>query len=142
MSVNKVLLIGRVGKDPEKKFLATGTALTTFTMATSEKWKDKQGQWQEKTEWHNIKCWGKTAETVGEHIKKGSTLYVEGKIETTSSEKDGQKRYYTNVVMDKFQFVGGKPKQGNGQTSMSYDLPKQDYKPEANVNYTNDDIPW
>jgi len=96
-SLNKVQLIGNLGKDPELKFTPSGVAVATFSIATSEKWKDQEGNAQEKTEWHNIVAWRKTAEICGEYLKKGSKVYVEGKLETTPYEKDGVKHYPTKI---------------------------------------------
>lgn len=105
-SLNKVMLIGHVGKDPELKFLPGGQAVTTFSLATSRQWKDKDGNKKEDTQWHNIKCWGKQAETAQKYLKKGKQIYVEGRIETREYERDGQKKYYTEIVMFDFKFLG------------------------------------
>ena len=106
MHLNKVQLIGRLGKDPELKYTPNGVAVAEFSLATSSKVKD-----QEVTEWHNIKVWDKRAEVCAKYLKKGSLVYVEGRIETRSWEKDGQKRYKTEIVAGDVQFG---PKEGSG----------------------------
>lgn len=111
--VNRVILIGRLGKDPEVRFTQTGTAVCNMTMATSETWKDKNGEKQEKTEWHKIVVWGKSGEACGQYLTKGARAYVEGKLQTRKYEKDGVDHYSTEVVAQQVQFLGGKsaPKQ-------------------------------
>src|SRR5512147_2407928 len=99
-SLNKVMLIGNLGKDPELKYTPSGVAVATFSMATSEQWKDQDGNAQERTEWHNIVAWRKLAEIVGEYLKKGKKVYIEGKLQTRNYEKDGVKRYVTEIVAD------------------------------------------
>lgn len=101
MSVNKVILVGNVGGDPEVKFMPNGNAVCNLTLATSDSWKDKEsGQKQERTEWHRISFFGKIAEIVGQYVKKGSKLYIEGRLQTREWEKDGIKRYTTEIVVD------------------------------------------
>jgi single-strand DNA-binding protein len=107
-SVNKAIILGNLGKDPETKFGQNGNAVCRLSVATTEKWKDKSGQMQEKTEWHRISVFGKQAENCGKYLKKGSGVYVEGRIETREYEKDGQKRYSTEIVASDVRFVGGK----------------------------------
>lgn len=99
-SLNKVTLIGNLGKDPELKYTPSGVAVATFSIATSENWKDQEGNAQEKTEWHNIVAWRKLAEICGEYLKKGKKVYLEGKLQTRNYEKDGVKRYVTEIVAD------------------------------------------
>lgn len=106
--VNKVILLGTLGTDPEQKFLPNGNAVVNLSMATSEQWKDKNtGAKQEKTEWHRVTFFGKPAEIIAQYAAKGSKLYVEGKLQTRSWEQDGVKRYMTEIVGSEFQFVGG-----------------------------------
>ena len=106
--VNKVILLGRLGKDPELKQV-NETALAKFSLATSEEWKDKDGEKQERTEWHNCNAWGKQAEVICKYVSKGQQLYVEGSLETRSWETDsGEKRYATDIKVYKFEFIGGK----------------------------------
>ena len=108
MSVNKVILIGNLGKDPEVRFTQTGSAVANFSIATSEQWNDRDGKRQERTEWHNIVVWGKQAETCGQYLAKGRQVYVEGSIRTRSyDDKTGTKRYITEVVAQRIRFLGG-----------------------------------
>lgn len=100
--VNKAILVGNLGKDPETRYTKDGKAITNITLATSETWKDKQGQKQSKTEWHNVVFFGGIAEIAGKYLKKGSKVYIEGKLQTSDYEKDGVKRYVTEVVVDGF----------------------------------------
>jgi single-strand DNA-binding protein len=109
MSVNKVILVGRLGKDPETRYMTNGEAVTNFSLATSETWKDKSGEKQEKTEWHNCVAYRKLAEIIAEYVKKGSQIYVEGKLQTRKWQtKEGQDRYTTEIVVDQMQMLGGK----------------------------------
>ena len=107
-SINKVILIGNLGKDPEFKYTPGGQPVATFSIATTEKYADKSGQRQEKTEWHNIVVWGKLAELVNQNRKKGRSAYIEGRITTRSwDDKDGNKKYKTEIVANTIQFLGG-----------------------------------
>jgi single-strand DNA-binding protein len=100
-SVNKVTLIGNLGKDPELRYTSSGVAVATFSMATSESWKDPEGNTQERTQWHSIVAWRKLAEIVGEYLKKGSKIYLEGRLQYRNyDDKNGVKRYVTEIVMD------------------------------------------
>lgn len=119
-SVNKVILVGTLGQDPEVRYLPNGNAVTSLSMATSEQWTDKQsGQRVERTEWHRVVLFGKVAEIAGEYARKGSQLYIEGKLQTREWEKDGIKRYTTEVHVDMrgtMQLIGGRPQgQQSGQ---------------------------
>ena len=130
MSVNKVILIGNVGNDPESRTTATGTSVLSLSLATNEKWTDKQGNKQEKTEWHRVAMFNKLAELASQYLRKGSKIYIEGKITTSSYEKDGEKRYSTEIIANSMQFLDSKP---------------QDSKPQsqpATSNSFNDDIPF
>jgi single-strand DNA-binding protein len=112
--VNKVILIGNLGKDPELKYLPSGQAVATFSLATTERWTDKNGQRQDRTEWHNIVVYAKTAEIVNQYLKKGRSAYIEGRITTRSwDDRDGNKKYKTEIVATTVQFLGGGP--GGGQ---------------------------
>ncbi len=114
-SVNKVILIGNLGADPETRYLPSGDAVTNIRIATSEKWKDKSGEQQEHTEWHRIAFFGKTAEIAGEYLKKGSPVYVEGRIRTRKwQDKEGQDKYSTEIVADRMQLLGSR---GGGSSS-------------------------
>ncbi len=111
--INKVILVGTVGKDPEVRYFQSGDAYCTLSVATSEQWKDKQGEKQEKTEWHRVKFTRKLAEIVGEYVKKGQQIYIEGKLETQKyTDKQGIERYSTDVVANEMQMLGGKSSGG------------------------------
>jgi single-strand DNA-binding protein len=117
--VNKVILVGNLGKDPEVRYTPNGKAVANLTLATSESWKDQSGQIQEKTEWHRVSMFGKLAEIAGEYLRKGSQVYIEGKLQTRKwQNKEGQDQYTTEIVLDPFngvmQMLGGK---GGGQQS-------------------------
>src|SRR3954465_13432673 len=116
-SVNKVILIGTLGKDPELKYTPQGTAVTKFSMATNENFKDKQsGEWKERTEWHNIVCWQRTAEVAAEYLKKGRKVYIEGRLTTRSwdDKETGQKKYMTEVVANDLVLLGDRGGSGGG----------------------------
>ncbi len=114
--LNKVMLIGNLGRDPEIRYSQSGLAVVNFTIATSEQWTDKgTGERQEKTEWHRIVVFGKQAETCSKYLSKGSSIYIEGRLQTRSWEKDGQTHYTTEIVASNFQFLGGRgDNQGGG----------------------------
>lgn len=106
--VNKAIIVGTVGKDPEVKYMPSGEAVVNISLATNEKWKDKQtGENKERTEWHRVTMYGRLAEVVGEYIRKGSQLYVEGKLQTRKWEKDGQTHYTTEIIAFQMQMLGG-----------------------------------
>jgi single-strand DNA-binding protein len=115
-SVNKVILIGNLGKDPETRYLPSGDAVTNITVATTESWKDKKsGDKQEHTEWHRVSFFGRQAEVAGEYLKKGSPVYIEGRIRTRKwQDKDGQDRYSTEIVADRMQLLGSRGGGGSG----------------------------
>ena len=118
-SVNKVILIGNLGADPETRYLPSGDAVTNIRIATTENWKDKSGEKQEHTEWHRIAFFGKLAEIAGEYLKKGSPVYVEGRIRTRKwQDKEGQERFSTEIVADRMQLLGARGG-GGGAESMS-----------------------
>lgn len=115
-SVNKAILIGSLGRDPEVRFMPNGEAVCNFSIATSENWKDKQGQKQEKTEWHNIVMYRKLAEIAGEYLKKGSSVYIEGRIQTRKwQDKEGNDRYSTEIIADQMQMLGKKDSESVSQ---------------------------
>jgi len=122
-SLNKVMLIGNLGKDPELKYTPSGVAVATFSLATSEQWKDQDGNAQEKTEWHNIVAWRKLAEIVGEYLKKGKKVYIEGKLQTRNYEKDGVKRYITEIVADQLIMLDGGGQRNGGGTAAAESVP-------------------
>jgi single-strand DNA-binding protein len=122
-SINKVILIGRLGKDPEMRFTPSGKAVTNFTMATNEYWTDQSGEKQERTEWHRIVTWGKLAENCAKLLAKGKQVYVEGRIQTRSwDDKDGSKRYTTEVVANIMQMLGPMESGSKGTGDEAADL--------------------
>lgn len=113
-SLNKVMLIGGLGRDPEVRYTSSGTAVASFSVATTEKFKNKSGDWEERTEWHNVTLWGRLAEIAGEYLAKGKQVFIEGRLQTRKwQDRDGKDRYTTEIVGEKMQMLGG----GNGQRS-------------------------
>jgi single-strand DNA-binding protein len=112
--INKVILVGNLGNDPEVKYTQGGMAVCTLSLATTSVRKDKEGQQIEKTEWHRVKLFGKLGEIAGEYLKKGRQVYIEGRIEYSTSEKDGVTRYFTDIIGDDMQMLGGNPGEGGG----------------------------
>lgn len=108
MTVNRVLLIGNLGRDPELKYFDDGGAVCNFSIATSRTWKNRDGEKQEETEWHRIAVFGNLAEVCGEYLKKGRTVYIEGRLRTRQYEKDGVTHYTTEIVAEEVKFLGGK----------------------------------
>jgi len=138
--VNKVILVGNLGKDPEVRFTPNGQAIAKFPIATTEKWRDQQGQMQERTEWHNIVVWGKQAETCGQYLAKGRQVFIEGRIQTRNyDDKDGNKRYITEIVAQNVRFLGsGGGGGGRGAHDSSVSVPQgEDPGPPG-----EDDIPF
>lgn len=137
-SLNKVLLIGNLGKDPELRYTGSGVAVATFTIATNESWKDQDGNLQERTEWHNIVAWRKLAEICGEWLKKGKKVYVEGRIQTRSydDKNTGQKRYITEVVADNMIMLDSRP---SAETPSS---PASQYEDAGQSGAKDDDLPF
>jgi len=133
--INKVILVGTCGQDPEVRYMPNGNAVTNLSLATSEQWTDKQtGQKVEKTEWHRVCLFGKVAEIAGEYLRKGSQVYIEGKLQTREWEKDGVKRYTTEIIVDMqgtMQLLGGKPQDGDQQQSASRQQSQQRSKQSA-----------
>jgi single-strand DNA-binding protein len=116
-SVNKVILVGNLGRDPEVRYLPDGGAVTNVSVATTDTWKDKSGEKQERTEWHRIAFFGKLAEIAGEYLKKGSQVYVEGRLQTRKwQDKEGKERYTTEIVADRMQMLGSR---GGGSEAMA-----------------------
>jgi single-strand DNA-binding protein len=114
-SVNKVILIGNLGRDPETRYMPDGGAITNISVATTDVWKDKNGDKQEKTEWHRVAFFGKLAEIAGEYLKKGSQVYVEGRLQTRKwQDKDGNDKYTTEIVADRMQMLGSRQGMGGG----------------------------
>lgn len=141
--VNKVIIVGRLGTDPELKHTQGGQAVARLSVATSENWTDKNGQKQERTEWHRVVVWGKLAEICGKYLSKGRQAYIEGRIQTRSWEDNqGQKRYSTEIVANTVQFLGGGNEQSAGSQGSSYDNSmNQDFGPEPSFN-ENEEIPF
>jgi single-strand DNA-binding protein len=114
-SVNKVILIGNLGRDPETRYMPDGGAITNISVATTDTWKDKAGEKQEKTEWHRVAFFGRLAEIAGEYLKKGSQVYVEGRLQTRKwQDKDGNDKYTTEIVADRMQMLGSRQGMGGG----------------------------
>jgi single-strand DNA-binding protein len=152
-SVNKVILLGNVGKDPEVKFLPSGQAVANFSIATTERYKDKAGEWQDRTEWHNLVAYAKLAEIIRDYVKKGSKLYVEGRLTTRSwDDKDtGKKVYRTEIVIGDISLLSGRGEEGMGGGGSSYSRSNTasfDQRPSGGEEYapateiTDDDIPF
>ena len=137
--VNKVILIGRLGQDPEVKFTQSGTAVVNFSIATSETWKDKDsGEKNEKTEWHKVVAWRRLAEICGEYLHKGSQVYIEGKLQTRSWEdQDGNKRWTTEVVANQMTMLGSK-----GDVSDRQDPSPQNQQSSQEDTFPEDEIPF
>jgi single-strand DNA-binding protein len=154
MSVNKVILVGRLGKDPETRYMTNGEAVTNATLATSENWKDKAGEKQEKTEWHNLVFYRRLAEVAGEYLKKGSQVYIEGKIQTRKwqDKETGKDRYTTEIIVNEMQMLGSKSGAGSFEVVENQSAPaarsapaaKPAAAPAAKGNFDNfdDDIPF
>ena len=116
-SLNKVMLIGNLGRDPEIRHTQAGTAVATFSVATNERWNTNEGEKAERTEWHRVIAFGKLAEICGQHLAKGRTVYIEGRLQTRSWEKDGDKRSVTEIVAGSVQFLGGNGKSASTPSS-------------------------
>lgn len=148
--VNKVIIIGNLGADPEVKTVGQGMMVAQLRIATSENWTDKNGQKQERTEWHRVNVWGKQAEHCGKYLSKGRQVYVEGKLQTRSWEDNGQKKYATDIVASTVQFLGGVGQRDNAQGGYSpnagssqgnNDAGFGDFGPEPSFNQ-GEDIPF
>ena len=150
--INKVILVGNLGKDPEIKYTASGAAIANLTIATSESWNDKQtGEKVEKTEWHRVVAFQRLAEIMGEYLKKGSQVYIEGKLQTRKwQDQNGQDRYTTEVVANDMQMLGGRPGDAGGQpqagASGGFRKPpvsqQEAAQPSYDNDFTDDDIPF
>src|SRR5690242_7685028 len=151
-SVNKVILVGNLGKDPEVKYTPSGAAVAKFSIATSYRYKDKNEQWQDQTEWHNVVAWARLAEIAGEYLKKGSKVYVEGRLQTRSWEdkNTNQKKYMTEVVVSDLVLLGGRG-EGGGQesgggrsraASSDFDQRAPEHEPAGATPITDEDIPF
>jgi single-strand DNA-binding protein len=152
--INKVILLGHLGKDPELKYTPQGTPVAKFSLATSDRYKDKEGNWQDRTEWHNITAWGRTAEIAGEYLKKGRQVYIEGALRTHSwdDKQTGQKKYMTEVVLNELVLLGGGRSEGGGDFGGSsrgassggnnFDQRTPEHEPAASGPITDEDIPF
>jgi len=153
-SVNKVILVGNLGKDPETRYTTGGDAVTNIRIATTDTWKDKAGEKQEKTEWHSIVFFGRQAEIAAEYLKKGRQIYVEGRLQTRKwQDKEGQDRYTTEIVADRMQMLGNREGAGGGANS-GEPPPEREPRPSSggakpgaapskkNVDDLDDDIPF
>ncbi|PKN29816.1 MAG: single-stranded DNA-binding protein [Deltaproteobacteria bacterium HGW-Deltaproteobacteria-21] len=136
--VNKVILIGRLGRDPEVRYTASGRAVAKFSIATSEQWTDKEGgKKEERTEWHRIVAWARLGEICGEYLKKGSQVYIEGRLQTSQWEdKEGNKRYTTEIIAQTMQMLGSAGKAGTAST------PEEKFPTEEPISIPEDDIPF
>lgn len=149
-SVNKVILIGNLGRDPETRYMPDGGAVANVSIATTDTWKDKNGEKQEKTEWHRVAFFGKLAEIAGEYLKKGSQVYVEGRLQTRKwQDKDGQDKYTTEIIADRMQMLGsrqgmgGGDREGGGERESSRPAAKPAGKPSGSkFDDFEDDIPF
>jgi len=146
-ALNKVMVIGNLGRDPEVR-QAGDSMVADFSVAVNEKYKDRNGQQQDRTEWVTVVCWRRLAEIARDYLRKGSTVYVEGKLSTRSwqDKTSGQKRYATEVVAENFQMLGGRPEGGNGQRQSGYEGLNDYYAPPqapASSGWSNqDDLPF
>jgi single-strand DNA-binding protein len=141
-SVNKVIIVGNLGRDPETRYMPNGEAVTNIAVATTESWKDKNtGDKKEVTEWHRITFYRKLAEIAGQYLKKGSSVYIEGRLQTRKwTDKENVERYTTEIIADTMQMLGGKPSGGSSPTNDDYgsSLPA----PKQSTNFSDDDIPF
>jgi single-strand DNA-binding protein len=150
-SVNKVILIGNLGKDPEVKYTPGGMPIAKFTIATNERYKDKDGQWQDRTEWHNVVAFQRLAEIVGEYLKKGSKAYIEGSLRTSSwdDKETGQKRYKTEIIANDLVLLSGRGEGGDSgggraraASANSFDQRTPEPEPAGSGPITDEDIPF
>ena len=145
MSVNKAILIGNLGKDPELRYTPSGKAVATFSLATTERWKGQDGQKSESTTWHNIVAWGRQAEVIKEYLAKGRQVYIEGRIVNRSyDDKEGNKKYISEVVVQNFQFIGNKGDQGGGGVDKDFaqQSPDASEPPPPDTSGGDDDLPF
>ncbi len=141
-SLNKVMLIGNLGKAPELRYLPNGDAVANFSIATTESYKDKNGDKHEKTEWHNITCYRRLGEIAGQYLKKGSSVYIEGKIQTRKwQDKSGADRYTTEIIADEMKMLGSRDGDRQEQ-SPQQSQQRTAAKPQATVAEFEDDLPW
>ena len=146
-SINKVILVGNLGRDPEVRFLPSGEAVANVALATSSKYKNKAGELVEETEWHRVTFFGKLAEIVGEYLKKGRSIYIEGRLKTRKyTDKDGAEKYATDIIANEMQMLGGReggedqPRQQAPRSAAP--APRQAVKPSSGFEDMDDDIPF
>ncbi len=140
--VNKAIIVGNLGKDPEVRYTPDGNAVTNFSVATTERYKDRDGNLQERTEWHRVVVFGRTAENCGQYLSKGRSVYVEGYIQTRSwDDKEGNKRYTTEIVGRNVQFLSSRGEGGERRNAPS-EPPANDYSNEGSGGVIDDDIPF
>ena len=139
--VNKVIIVGNLGQDPDTRYMPSGDAVTNLNIATNESWKDKQtGEQKDRTEWHSVAMFGRLAEIAAEYLRKGSQVYIEGKLRTRKwQDKDGNDRYTTEIIADEMQMLGNKASSGAPATS---DSPPTSAPPQSSENDFDDDIPF
>lgn len=157
--INKVILVGNLGNDPEVRYAQSGSAITTLSVATSESWKDKDGNQQERTEWHRVKAFGRLAEIMGEYLKKGRQVYIEGSLRTEKyTDKNGVEKYATDIIADEMQMLGGRGEGGGAsgggdRPQRSAPASRQDSAPRrqqpatqqapmGDTDFADDDIPF
>jgi len=155
-SVNKVILVGNLGKDPEVKYTPQGTPVAKITIATNERFKGKDGNWQDRTEWHNVVLWQRLAEIAGEYLKKGGKVYIEGRLQTRSwdDKQTGQKKYMTEIVANDLVLLGGRGESGEyasgsraasasaGGNNFDQSAPEAEHAPAGSGPITDEDIPF
>ena len=142
--INKVILVGNLGADPETRYMPSGSAVTNLSVATSETWKDKQtGEQKERTEWHKVAMFNRLAEIAAEYLRKGSQVYIEGKLRTRKwQDRDGNDRWTTEIVADEMQMLGGRGGGGGGSMPMNQDSGPSSPPPQAGPDDFDDDIPF
>ena len=141
--INKVIIVGNLGQDPEIKYTAGGAAVTTLSIATSDSWKDKDsGMDQERTEWHRVVLWRRLAEVAGEYLKKGSKVYIEGQLQTRKWEQEGQTRYTTEIIARDMQFLDSRGSSNNESTQKSSEMNDQSAADVPDSAIDDDDIPF
>ena len=141
--INKVIIVGNLGQDPEIKYTAGGAAVTTLSIATSDSWKDKDsGMDQERTEWHRVVLWRRLAEVAGEYLKKGSKVYIEGQLQTRKWEQEGQTRYTTEIIARDMQFLDSRGSSNNESTQKSSEINDQSAADVPDSAIDDDDIPF
>lgn len=146
--INKVILVGNLGNDPEVRYSQSGSAIATISVATSESWKDKDGNQQERTEWHRVKAFGRLAEIMGEYLKKGRQVYIEGSLRTEKyTDKAGVEKYATDIIADEMQMLGGNPGEGQDKAQAPRPQrgttpPRQSAPPAGSDPFPDEDIPF